>query len=88
MTQLNKQYVHLFYFSKTWIKSKLPPASLHVMFRRPQILNKQGSPIKTLLLGLLWCSVVDNLPSNAGNAGSAPVWGTKSPHKQLSPLDN
>ena len=49
--------------------------------------NKYYFPCRNNFEDFLGGPVVKNLPSNAGDAGSIPGWGTKIPHAagQLSP---
>ena len=57
-----------------------------ILCKNLQTANKGQYEI--VVLGLPWCPVVKNPPSNTGNVGSIPGLGTKIPHAtgQLSPL--
>ena len=57
-----------------------------ILCKNLQTANK--GQCKIVVLGLPWCPVVKNPPSNTGDVGSIPGLGTKIPHAtgQLSPL--
>ena len=73
---------------RSWIRTgpsffSCLPVTQHVqdMSARPRAKQQVTSLLQTLLTeppthpGLPWCSLVKNLPANAGNAGSIPGWG-------------